>query len=138
LSGSIPIPTRFVVLHHTGSRDPDHFDLMIRLPDAVNPQRSLATWRLTTWPLTGPQTAQRLGDHRDDFLEYEGPLTGGRGSVSRVCDGVCMIRVRTPSRWRLALITANEAIELELLRNGDAEAADEWRVLPDFDAGAGT
>jgi hypothetical protein len=27
--------------------------------------------------------AEGLGDHRLDYLEYEGPVSGGRGTVSR-------------------------------------------------------
>src|SRR5215471_11395455 len=31
--------------------------------------------------------AQRLADHRLDYLEYEGPVSGDRGRVSRVARG---------------------------------------------------
>jgi hypothetical protein len=32
-------------------------------------------------------SAKALGDHRLDYLEYEGPVSGDRGSVSRWDDG---------------------------------------------------
>lgn len=32
---------------------------------------------------------ERLGDHRREYLEYEGEISGGRGRVTRVAAGVC-------------------------------------------------
>jgi hypothetical protein len=32
--------------------------------------------------------AERLADHRVAYLEYEGEISGGRGSVRRVAEGV--------------------------------------------------
>lgn len=33
--------------------------------------------------------AERLADHRREYLTYEGPVSGGRGRVRRVAEGVC-------------------------------------------------
>jgi hypothetical protein len=44
----------------------------------------LRTWRLAELPAVGARvTAELLGDHRLAYLDYEGPVSGGRGSVSR-------------------------------------------------------
>lgn len=35
--------------------------------------------------------AERIGDHRADYLTYEGPISGGRGDVQRVWAGTCVV-----------------------------------------------
>jgi len=83
-------PLRFVVLRHevpatwaaTTGRD-SHFDLMLEQ------ESLLKTWALSQWPLPWhtPQPLELLPDHRLIYLEYEGPLSGQRGQVSRVDQG---------------------------------------------------
>jgi len=77
---------RFVVLFHDGTGDP-HFDLMLE----TSPGSRLATWRSPAWPITGPTTLEQLADHRREYLEYEGPISGGRGSVRRIESGTFSI-----------------------------------------------
>lgn len=79
---------RYVVLRHTGIPD-RHFDLMVE--PAVDAM-ALVTWRLSTWPLVGVQTVQRLTDHRPAYLTYEGPVSGDRGKVHRVRGGTCWVQ----------------------------------------------
>ena len=68
-------PLRFVIQHHV--RDPDpHFDLMLEWNGA------LTTFQLATRPVPGRQEATLLEEHRLDYLEYEGEISGGRGTVS--------------------------------------------------------
>jgi len=44
----------------------------------------LRTWRLDAPPsLHGTATAEPLGDHRLIYLDYEGPVSGNRGAVTR-------------------------------------------------------
>lgn len=51
-------------------------------------QLSAATWRLSTVPELGQSvSAERIPDHRLVYLTYEGPVSGDRGSVSRVIWG---------------------------------------------------
>ncbi len=74
---------RFVILHHSGFGR-EHWDLCLEHGEA------LLTWRL--WRLPGepggfPIPADRIGDHRKAYLEYEGPLSGDRGMVKRVDQG---------------------------------------------------
>ncbi|MEX0939666.1 MAG: DNA polymerase ligase N-terminal domain-containing protein [Pirellulales bacterium] len=76
---------RFVVLHHQCPAElprPTHWDLMLEHGG------TLVTWALQRPPdEPAPIAAERLPDHRLDFLSYQGPLTGGRGSVIRWDEG---------------------------------------------------
>ena len=92
------LPARFVVLRHTlpsdtqadvlkrapGHNIQSHFDLMLESDEV------LLTWELSSWPPTtnGSQWATRLPDHRLAYLDYEGPISGNRGAVVRVDEGV--------------------------------------------------
>ena len=77
---------RFALLEHT-TRDGVHWDLLIQAPG----QERLLTWRLAVSPIdAGPDgvPAHRIGDHRALYLDFEGELTGGRGSVRRLDGGM--------------------------------------------------
>ncbi|QDT53235.1 hypothetical protein Pan44_12510 [Caulifigura coniformis] len=79
----------FVVLEH--DHPVLHWDLML---DAGE---SLRTWRLSEPPLAGrTTTCESLPDHRRAYLDYEGPVSGGRGTVSRVMRGDFAIEDDTP------------------------------------------
>ncbi len=74
---------RFVVLRHE-TRDGVHWDLMLDR-GAV-----LATWRLAEAPSSDGGAvieAERIGDHRRSYLEYEGPVSRDRGTVRRLDAG---------------------------------------------------
>jgi hypothetical protein len=73
---------QFVVLHHTGYGDA-HFDLMLE----VSSRDPLITFRSPIWPITHTVQLTQLGEHRREYLSYEGPLSGGRGQVRRVAAG---------------------------------------------------
>jgi hypothetical protein len=68
---------RFVILEH--DHPVLHWDLMLEA-DGV-----LQTWRLERAPEEPGCTihATALGDHRIAYLDYEGPVSGGRGIVQR-------------------------------------------------------
>jgi hypothetical protein len=67
---------RFVLLEH--DHPFLHWDLMLEAG------QMLRTWRLTALPESGREiAAESLGDHRRAYLDYEGPLSGGRGTVRR-------------------------------------------------------
>lgn len=70
---------RYVVLHHTGHGEA-HFDLMLE----TEPERALWTFRAPDWPIRSRVELAPLPDHRRAYLEYEGPVSGGRGQVRRV------------------------------------------------------
>jgi hypothetical protein len=54
----------------------------------------LPTWQLAENPLqaAGEIPAQPIGDHRRLYLDYEGEITGGRGSVRRLERGPATIQ----------------------------------------------
>ena len=88
---------RFVLLRHECPDEfgkPSHWDFMLEADDV------LMTWQLRRLPsswsaalqqraVSSPTTAPaiRLADHRLAYLDYEGPLSGKRGSVRCVDRG---------------------------------------------------
>jgi hypothetical protein len=76
---------RFVLLRHetpAGFERPSHWDLMLEAGD------HLRCWALPQLPdAPGELWAEALGDHRLAYLEYEGPIAGGRGEVWRADAG---------------------------------------------------
>ncbi len=69
---------RFVLQHHILAPGDEHWDLMFE----VGPV--LRTWSLPSSlddPSQLPMHAQQLDDHRLDYLEYEGRVSGDRGRV---------------------------------------------------------
>ena len=89
---------RFVVLRHVmpdSSPRGTHFDLMFEMGE------SLATWACEQLPPPSPVAACRLSDHRLAYLTYEGPISGGRGSVERVDSGTYEPLETNSHCWRL-------------------------------------
>ncbi len=67
---------RFVILEH--DHPTRHWDFMLEA-GAV-----LRSWRLESPPDPGKLTAATPSfDHRPIYLDYEGPISGGRGQVQR-------------------------------------------------------
>ena len=82
---------RFVLLEH--DHPTPHRDLMLEVGAA------LWTWRLDAIPRPGgPCGAIRLADHRLFYLDYEGPVSGDRGTVKRIAGGVYAWVEDTPAR----------------------------------------
>src|SRR6266542_2533231 len=89
---------RYVVLRHEGIEAP-HFDLLFE--SKLRPE--LISCRLAQWP-PGPMTLiQRIADHRRVYLEYEGPISGDRGTVSRIAAGTCAYEVEREDNLLLTL-----------------------------------
>jgi hypothetical protein len=67
---------RYVILEHD---HPElHWDLMLEAGEI------LRTWRLAAPPQPGEAVAAEASfDHRPVYLDYEGPISGGRGRVVR-------------------------------------------------------
>jgi hypothetical protein len=115
---------RFVVLEHTDHAGV-HFDLMIDAGD------SLATWKCPQPPesaINGERVCVRLEDHRRLYLDYEGPISGGRGEARQYDQGTCMVHQRTASRWELSFRGQRliGRFALEPLPAG----GDQWRLRP--------
>jgi hypothetical protein len=67
---------RFVILEHDHPQL--HWDLMLEAGNA------LRTWRLASPPQEEQVIPiEPIGDHRLAYLDYEGPVSGNRGSVRR-------------------------------------------------------
>jgi hypothetical protein len=75
---------RYVILRHEGIDDP-HFDLMLE----TKPGSELLSARLSEWPITKLTLVGRAPEHGRAYLEYEGPVSKGRGTVTRVKAGTC-------------------------------------------------
>jgi hypothetical protein len=86
---------RFVILRH----DPPpagevrvHWDFMLEAGEM------LQTWALEQEPVYKVTIrARQLADHRHTYLEYEGPVSGGRGMVTRWDAGEFTWRVQSDS-----------------------------------------
>jgi hypothetical protein len=88
---------RFVVLEHEGLRG-RHWDFMLQWGDA------LRTWALTEPPAMGRAIrAEPLADHRLAYLDYEGPISGGRGAVKRWDQGTYELLAETADSLELRL-----------------------------------
>lgn len=67
---------RFVILEHDWPTR--HWDLLLEDGNV------LLAWRLLAEPEPGARVrAERNADHRRLYLDYEGPVSGGRGNVKR-------------------------------------------------------
>lgn len=74
---------QYVILHHLLPGD-EHWDFMLEH------RGGLLTWRVPcdpTLPCEWPIRCERIGDHRRSYLDYEGPVSGDRGTVTRIDRG---------------------------------------------------
>lgn len=87
-----------VLLLHELPDGSSHFDWMIERPNA---QGGLITFRVSAridLLEQGRFSAQRLADHREQYLSFEGPVAGGRGTVTRLARGeASMVREESHS-----------------------------------------
>jgi hypothetical protein len=88
----------YAILRHEGVEHP-HFDLMFQ----TKPGGKLATFRADVWRPTGPIAVERIGDHRLAYLTFEGKLSGDRGEVRRVEQGICRVEQQEKGIWRISL-----------------------------------
>ena len=89
---------RFAVLEHDSPRGL-HWDLLLETG------ATLRTWALAAPPdHPGPITADELPDHRPVYLDYEGPVSGNRGSVRRWDHGTYEVQEQSDVRWVVKLL----------------------------------
>src|SRR5689334_8634388 len=92
-----PPHTRGVLLRHDLPDGTFHFDLMIERRGGGR----LLSFRVGG-RIDGPEIrefrAERIDDHRPTYLDFEGPVSGGRGSVRRVATGPGGVTVETADR----------------------------------------
>ncbi|MBL8746616.1 MAG: hypothetical protein JNK58_09710 [Phycisphaerae bacterium] len=94
---------RSVLLRHDLADGSWHFDWLIDPNGLGSPDdRNLITFRLAGRP-DEPRTpieGVRLPDHRRMYLDHEGTLSGGRGSLSRIAEWPCEVLLdRTGELW---------------------------------------
>jgi hypothetical protein len=116
-----PTPHRFVVLWHNGI-DAPHYDLMFE----TSPGSALATWRSPVWPINSSTTITNLRDHRAAFLNFQGALSGDRGTVTQIATGNCRILFQENSRWTILLDEGASQQTLTLQHDMD----DRWLAEP--------
>ncbi len=92
----------------------------------------LRTWALPSLPVAGALLeVEALGDHRIDYLDYEGPVAGDRGSVKRWDGGT--YDIEHEDAVRLAIRVAGQRLQgIISLARIDAEAQ-RWTLA--FDEG---
>jgi hypothetical protein len=82
---------RYVILEH--DHPIRHWDFMLEAGDV------LRTWRLEAPPSPGQAVrAEASFDHRPLYLDYEGPVSRGRGSVARWDAGIFTWTVNAEDR----------------------------------------
>jgi len=86
---------RFVILEH--DHPTLHWDIMLELGGV------LKTWRLPAPPPEDSRQAISIGDHRLAYLDYEGPVSGQRGTVKRWDAGTYETLAQTASAWMVRL-----------------------------------
>jgi hypothetical protein len=121
--------SRFVLLYHECPPDYDrvsHWDLMLESGEV------LRTWALAELPKSWQTDRSRaaavgdavkateLADHRLAYLDYEGPVSGERGTVRRVDAGTFKMIVDGSDRLEIELNGASLQGRLSLHRHKDA------------------
>ena len=88
---------RFVILRHDSPRG-EHFDFMLEAGGV------LKTWALPRAPEAGIEMdCEALADHRLTYLDYEGPISGDRGVVTRWDWGTCAVERQGNDEWAVEL-----------------------------------
>ncbi len=84
-----------MVLRHEmppNAERPTHWDFMLETP------QGLRTWALAAEPVAGQWiAAEALAIHRAEYLTYQGPVSGGRGTVEQYDAGHFRWQ---PFRWQ--------------------------------------
>jgi hypothetical protein len=90
-----------VLLRHELPDGTSHFDWMIEHPGGQGLVTFRVLVRIDQMGVTQFE-AERIGQHRREYLDYEGPVSGGRGEVSRVAMGRVDGVQDDPSRFTVA------------------------------------
>jgi hypothetical protein len=136
---------RFVLLYHACPPDyirPSHWDFMLESGEAL---RTWALYQLPrAWAAAHAQTgeidpqcpeladddavpAEQLGEHRRNYLEYEGELSDHRGRVKRVAAGTFKSDAESAASWQLTLEGASIEGQIRLSRTGAEQSA--WTLM---------
>jgi hypothetical protein len=109
---------RFVLLEHTWNGV--HWDFMLEVGEV------LRTWAIDVPIVMGQGiSARALCDHRTIYLEYEGQISGDRGSVRRVDAGTFRVLVWERDHVRVEVSGSQLVGEVDLRRIGALSGANE-------------
>lgn len=88
----------WVLLLHTLPNGLSHLDWLLEPESVEHGGHPLISFRISDVetgrpdrPDLGQFSAERIGNHRIEYLTYEGPISGDRGSVQRLSTGHCRI-----------------------------------------------
>jgi hypothetical protein len=112
-------PRRFALLIHDSPRGL-HYDFFLEVGDV------LKTWALPQAPEAGLEMpCEALADHRPMYLDYEGPVSGGRGTVRRWDQGSYAVEFWSAEEIIVGLVGTKLAGRVELRRT--AGFHERWR-----------
>jgi hypothetical protein len=112
--------SRFAILRHQGPKGL-HWDLLLEAGG------TLRTWALPALPSAGVElTCQALPDHRLAYLDYEGEISGGRGSVVRCDRGTYRVQCEDADGMELEIDGTKLAGRLFLRRVSEQTSL--WRL----------
>ena len=112
-------PARWVLLRHEMPDGSWHYDWMLEWDGASDAARALVAFRVSVRPderVGAGFEAERIGEHRRAYLEFEGVVSGGRGRVVRVARGDLV-----------GLFVSAALIDVAMLIDG---AIARWRGVP--------
>ena len=127
-----PVQFPMVVLRHELADGSFHFDWMFARENP--PTTNLITLRTCERPdecVAGKIiSAERIGDHRIVYLNYEGPISRNRGSVTQVASGLYVDINHPVHPWGL---TATPSIHLQVTWTDQQHLSQLWMI--DLDSG---
>lgn len=125
-------PRATVQLLHELPDGTDHIDWLIATDTGDGPLISFRLDRPLHLLADGEQiTVTRIADHRPLYLEYEGDISGGRGTVKRIARGVAMDEQVSANKWLLHLHWQESAAAGSIRQHLQLERKDEdfWTLL---------
>ena len=129
---------RFVVLRHELPPNlgrANHWDLMLEQADRVDAgpdDACLLTFEVLAAPETwcGMMKVRRLQDHRRYYLNYQGPISGDRGVVTRVTAGTFVWLNASPNRIQVEIMECDGGLVgvMELKKLSEQSESDSWEM----------
>lgn len=109
----------FVILEH--DHPFLHWDFMFEEGD------SLRSWRLLQEPISERSIeAEPLPNHRRHYLDYEGPVSGNRGQVTRWDFGTC--QVNELQEEKISLILNGSRLSAKVTLERTSPDSERWKV----------
>jgi DNA polymerase Ligase (LigD) len=113
---------RFVLLEHRWNGV--HWDLLLENGE------TLRTWAIDSPVMPDRELpARSLPDHRSIYLEYEGEISGNRGTVRRIDEGIYQPRVWSASLVRVRFQGVQLVGEAELRQVEGGSEGEDWWIL---------